>query len=85
MVVEDDVTLVPTVETDRCTIYQDLEVTVKTWERFYSVNSGHVIPNQQIGRKTWIQQYILVHKTRCTNKVYLSNITFKKQHYSVIN
>ena len=30
MVVEDDVTLVPTVETDRCIIYQDLEVTVKT-------------------------------------------------------
>ena len=30
MVVEDDVTLVPTVETDRCITYQDLEVTVKT-------------------------------------------------------
>ena len=30
MVVEDDVTLVPTVETDRCIINQDLEVTVKT-------------------------------------------------------
>ena len=30
MVVEDDVTLVPTEETDRCIIDQDLEVTVKT-------------------------------------------------------
>ena len=30
MVVEDDVTSVPTVETDRCIIHQDLEVTVKT-------------------------------------------------------
>ena len=33
MVVEDDVTLVPTVETDRCITYQDLEVTVKTCEK----------------------------------------------------
>ena len=51
MVVEDDVTLVPTVETDRCMMYQDLEVTVKTWGRFYSVNGGHLIQTQQTCRE----------------------------------
>jgi len=64
------VTLVPTVETDRCIIYQDLEVTVKTWERFYSVNRGYVIqtPADRQG-KLGYSKYILVYKTRCTNKV----------------
>ena len=45
------------------------------WERFYSVNRGHVIQTQQIGReKLGYSKYILVYKTRCTNKVQLSNI-----------
>ena len=57
MVVEDDVTLVPTVETDRCMIYQYLEVTGENMRgRFYSVNRGHLIQTQQTRRENWIQQ-----------------------------
>ena len=54
MVVEDDVTLVPTEETDRCIIIipRSEGDSESMWERFYSVNRGHVIQTQQIGRET---------------------------------